>query len=75
MSNLYDDFEKKYADRFFSAGWVEVELKVEAKQPQRSEVFHKDVKTLEAELSAINEQIENISLKQLRLSNLAKMYD
>lgn len=71
MSNLYDDFEKKYADRFFSAGWVEVEVK----QPQKTEIFHKDIATLEAELSAINEQIENISLKQLRLSNLSKMYN
>lgn len=71
MSNLYDDFEKKYTDRFFSAGWVEVEVK----EAQKTEIFHKDIETLEAELSAINEQIENISLKQLRLSNLSKMYN
>jgi len=71
MSNMYDDFEKRYADKWFSAGWVEVEVKPQ----QAMQAVRKDIKTLEAELEEINEAIESIAQKQLRLSNLAKLYD
>jgi len=70
MSSLYDEFEKRFTNSHFSAGWIELEVK-----PQSKEVFHKDLDTLQAELIAIEEKIEDISQKQLRLSNLAKMYN
>lgn len=72
MSSLYNDFEKRYTDSWFSAGWVEVEAK---SKPTQMEIYHKDLTTLEAELNNINERIENISQKQLRLNNLAKLYN
>ena len=70
MSNLYDDFEQRFTGNWFSADWVEVKTMDEKKQ-----VFHKDLTTLESELDMINETIENISQKQLRLANLAKLYN
>lgn len=69
MSNLYDDFEKRHIDSWFSAGWVEVE----AKKPE-AQAFKKDLSTLQAELEQIEENIKTISQKQLRLANLAKLY-
>ena len=68
MSNLYNDFEKRFTCEFFSSGWVEVDAK-----SQR--VVHKDLSVLESELNQINEKIETISQKQLMLSNLAKLYN
>ena len=68
MANLYNDFEKRYADKFFSANWVEVEVK------QVQTVQKKDLQTLEEELQNIEATIELISQKQLRLSNLARFY-
>ncbi len=70
MSSLYDDFEKRFTDKWFSAGWIEIEAK-----PKETEVAHKDLTILQAELTELNERIENISQKQLRLSNLAKLYN
>lgn len=70
MSNLYQDFEKRFTDSWFSAGWVEVEPK-----KQESNVARKDLNTLEIELQEINQELENISQKQLRLANLAKLYN
>lgn len=70
MSNLFDDFEKRHTDSWFSSGWVEVE----AKKPE-AHVFKKDLATLQAELEQIEENINTISQKQLRLANLAKLYE
>ena len=70
MSNLYDDFEKRFTDQWFSSGWIEVENK-----PKKQEVSHKDLATLEFELELIGENIEGVMQKQLRLENLAKMYN
>jgi len=70
MSNLYDNFEKRFTNAPFSAGWVEFEIK-----SPKTEILHKDLNTLEAELNELNERIENIAQKQLRLSNLAKLYN
>ena len=70
MSNMYDDFEKRFTGNTFSAGWVEVSTLVENKQ-----IIHKDLATLEAELDMINSTMEEISLKKLRLENLAKLYN
>lgn len=73
MAGLYENFEKRFADKFFSAGWIEVQTPT---QEQKQEVVaKKDLKTLEAELAQINETIESISFNQLRLSNLAKLYE
>lgn len=70
MSNLYDDFEKRFTDKWFSSGWAEVETK-----QQTSQCVRKDLATLEAELDEIQERIENVAQKQLRLANLAKLYE
>ena len=69
MSNLYDDFEKRHTDSWFSLGWVDVEAKKPAVQ-----VLRKDLTTLQAELDEIQEHIETVAQKQLRLANLAKLY-
>lgn len=70
MSGLYEDFEKRFNNGTFSAGWVEIELK-----SPKSELLRKDLTTLEAELENINNTMEEISLNQLRLSNLSKLYN
>ena len=70
MSNMYDDFEKRFNGKTFSAGWVEVNTAVVNKQ-----IMHKDAETLQAELDMINETLEDISQKKLRLANLAKLYN
>lgn len=70
MSNLYNDFEKRFTGNSFSAGWVEIEIKPSAE----INVSRKELSTLEEELQKIQENIENIAQKQLRLANLAKMY-
>ena len=70
MSGLYEKFEKRFTDQWFSAGWIEVEAK-----PQQATVVKKDLAKLENELLQINEAIENIAQKQLRLENLSKLYN
>lgn len=70
MSNLYDDFEKRFNNAFFSTSWVEVEAK-----PQEVHVSRKDLPTLQSELNQIQEHIETVAQKQLRLANLAKLYE
>lgn len=76
MSNLYDDFEKRFTNAWFSANWADIET-----QPSKAQVAteikpsHKDALTLQEELNEIQEHIENISQKQLRLANLAKLYE
>jgi len=39
------------------------------------QVAHKDLYTLQDELQKIQENIETIAQKQLRLANLAQMYE
>ena len=70
MSDLYNDFEKRFSGAWFSAGWVEVEPK-----PVENVDNKKNVAKLQAELEQIEERMQNISLNKLRLSNLAKMYE
>lgn len=70
MSDLYNDFEKRFTNAWFSAGWGEIEVK-----PSAPQVSRKDLLTLQEELNAIQENIESIAQKQLRLSNLAKLYE
>lgn len=69
MVNLYNEFEKRFTNSWFSAGWVEVE-----KKQEEQSVTRKDLTTLEAELDDLKEKMESISLKKLQLSNLAKLY-
>lgn len=73
MSELYNEFEDKYKFSWFSAGWVDVEVKPSQAAPVQA-VNKKDLQMLESELSSIQETLENIELKQLRLANLAKFY-
>ena len=70
MPDLYNDFEKRFTNAWFSAGWGEIEVKPAVKQVSR-----KDVATLQAELAEIKENIESIAQKQLRLANLSKLYE
>lgn len=70
MSNLYNEFENRFTDKWFSAGWVEVEPKEQAQA-----VSKKDLTTLQGELNEIGDSIEQIAQKQLRLANLAKLYN
>ncbi len=69
---LYEEFEKRYTNEFFSSGWVEITP--ENKEEVKAVVMKKDLATLEYELEALKENIESIELKKLRISNLAKMY-
>ncbi|MEI8129203.1 MAG: hypothetical protein WCG95_06255 [bacterium] len=69
MSDLYNNFENRFKDAWFSSGWVEVEAK-----PQEIQAVHKDLTTLENELKELKNTMENITQKQLRLANLAKFY-
>lgn len=73
MSNMYDDFEKRFTNAPFFAGWVEFEVKPSKDEPV-NKIEHKNIETLTSELKFIEEQIEQVSLKQLRLSDLAKFY-
>lgn len=69
MAGFYNEFEKRFTNNWFSANWSEVEVKSSANQSSK-----KDLQTLQEELKQIEENIETISQKQLRLSNLAKLY-
>ena len=69
MSDLYNDFENRFKDAWFSFGWIEVETPT-----QKPQTFHKDLGTLQAELEELKNNMENIMEKQLRLGNLAKFY-
>lgn len=70
MSDLYNEFENRFTDKWFSAGWVEV-----APKEQVQTVSKKDLTTLQGELDEISDSIEQIAQKQLRLANLAKLYN
>lgn len=69
MANLYDDFEKRHKYNWFSSNWADAEVKKPTEQ-----VFRKDLATLQSELDGIQQHIEDVTQKQLRLANLAKMY-
>ena len=71
MSGLYEEFEKQHTNRWFSAGWQEVEPKTE----ELNAPVRKDIDTLQDELVAIKAEIDNISQKKLRLANLSKLYN
>jgi len=59
---------------WFSAGWVEV-LPTQAVEPTKeTESSRKNLEDLQKELTALKSDVENISFKQLRLANLAKLY-
>lgn len=70
MSELYENFEKRFTNSWFNSGWIEVEVK-----PAENQIVHKDLSVLEAELEVINNQLESIEHNQLRLANLAKLYN
>jgi len=72
MSDLCDDFDKRFTSSFFSASWVEVQpvQKIVAVD----EAHRKNLEDLQLELSTLKSDVENISFKALRLSNLAKFY-
>lgn len=70
MSNLYEDFEKRHINSWFLSGWIEGETK-----SQEVKFTRKDLTTLQAELEQIEENIEAVKQKQLRLANLAKLYE
>lgn len=70
MSDLYKDFEKRFTNAWFSAGWAEVGSK-----PNESEVSRKNLVTLQDELDELQDRMENIAQKQLRLANLATFYE
>lgn len=69
MSDLNNDFEKRFTNAWFSAGWIEAESISRSEKASR-----KDLTVLQTELDELEERMENIELNQLRLSNLAKMY-
>ena len=71
MSNLYDNFEKRFTNNWFAMGWTDSEVEETA----AARIARKDAATLEAELAQINETIENVAQKQLRLANLAQLYN
>lgn len=70
MSELFNDFEKRHTQSWFASGWVEVDVKPQVARPAR-----KNLAELESELQKLSDDIENITQRQLRLSNLAKLYD
>lgn len=69
MSDLNRDFEKRFANKWFSCGWSD------AKKSETKGTDKKSLETLEAELLMINDTIEAIAQKQLRLHNLAMLYE
>lgn len=74
MPNVYDDFEKRFTNSWFSAGWAEIEVQ-EAAVPTIETPVRKDLDTLKRELEILNADMEKITQKQLRLSNLSKLYN
>lgn len=70
MSDLYNNFEKRFTSTWFSVGWIEAEEK-----PLMEKTCKKNIDVLQEELRKIEEHIETIAQKQLRLSNLASFYE
>lgn len=78
MSGTYDDFEKRFSNAWFSAGWAEVEVKPQSSvniEVQLETSHRKDLETLQKELDDLKNDFENITQKQLRLANLSKFYN
>jgi hypothetical protein len=69
MSSLYDDFEKRFKNAWFSAGWIDAETVLQKKQNN-----HKSLEILQSELQELENNMENILQKKLHLENLAKLY-
>lgn len=70
MSDLYNNFEKRFTSAWFSVGWIETEEK-----PLMEKTCKKNIDVLQDELRKIEEHIETIAQKQLRLANLASFYE
>jgi len=70
MSDLNNDFEKRFTNAWFSSGWIDVD-----KKPAENVEKRKDVVKLETELAEIEERLEEINLNKLRLSNLSRLYE
>ena len=71
MSNLYNEFEGRFTAEWFSCGWSE-DVKPKEIEPH---ILRKDLNALQFELNEIQEHIEAVAQKQLRLANLAKLYE
>lgn len=72
MSDLYDDFEKRFKNAWFSVGWQETsdnQMKGEVQQQSR-----RTLASLQAELNDLQDDMEKICAKQLMLENLSKLY-
>lgn len=72
MSDLYDDFEKRFSNAWFSCSWQDVnqassQAKGEAEQK-------KSLEMLQNELENLQDDMEKICAKQLVLDNLSKLY-
>lgn len=70
MSGFYENFEKRFDNKWFSIAWIEVDTQKQSEEPAR-----KNLDILLSELEQIEEHIELVMQKQLRLSNLAKLYE
>jgi hypothetical protein len=71
MSNLYDDFEKRFTSAWFSSGWQEVEKT----EPMKGEIqTRKSLDILNSELETLQDNMEKICAKELMLNNLSKFY-
>ena len=75
MTDIYKTFEKRFTESWFSSSWVE-EMPVETKAVEihAPAACRKNLHELQDELQALKSDIENISFKELKLSNLAKFY-
>lgn len=74
MSSLYQDFENRFSNQWFSAGWSEIEVKPTEEANIVAVSSKKDLVELQAELDGIQQHIEEIAQKKLRLENLSKFY-
>lgn len=72
MTNLYDDFEKRFSSAWFSVNWQDSN---QASRQAKGEVYRrKTLETLQDELEKLQDDIEQINAKQLVLENLSKLY-
>lgn len=89
MTNIYDDFEKRFTSSWFSSSWTEVlpqqstnfECGPKELVELHAELYSQDafpaksrLEELQEELQALKADVESISFKQVRLDNLAKFY-
>jgi len=69
MSDLEKEFEERFKNEWFSNDWSEIAFSQKREVPLR-----KDLATLQNELEQIEETIEAITQKELRLRNLSMLY-